>query len=75
MTPKHLLRRKLHGVIHFYGWDDDFMRAHDVRTGFRELKSGLTSIMKIYLYSPADEGYVNIAEVEKMVLVNQEDAT
>jgi hypothetical protein len=57
-------------MIPFYRWNDDFMILHPVRIGCKELKSGLTSAMKIQ-YIPADKGCVDTAQVEKVVVVDQ----
>ena len=54
-------------------FDDGVLRLHHLGRGCREFKSGLASIMKITLFSPADQEHVNTAEVVELVLENQQD--
>ena len=52
---------------------DGVLRLHHLVRGCREFKCGLASIMKITLFSPADQEHVNTAEVVEQVLENQQD--
>jgi len=52
---------------------DGVLRPHHLGRGCREFKSGLTSIMKIKPFSPADQEHVNTVQVLELVLENHQD--
>jgi len=52
---------------------DDVLRPRCLGTGYRELKVELVSIMKIKLFSLADQEYENTAPVVEMDLDTHQD--
>ena len=52
---------------------DGVLRPHHLGRGCREVKSGLASIMKITLFSPPDQEFVNTMQVVEMVLENPQN--
>jgi len=53
---------------------DGVLRPHHLGRGCREFKSRLAFIMKVTLFSPADQEHANAVQVAELVLENHQDS-